>query len=367
MLHLLWSGAIGGAQRAVYQLVQSQVERAGFSPAVSFARSEGPYFEKIRALGVEVVELDLPGDRHPHRAWRIRRKIRDFDIHHFHSAEVTMMLASVLCPGAVRVFTQRGGSTDYGWLKRLRHRITGSFLRRRFQGFSGNTEHACRSGTAIFGIARDRWRVTYNGLDFAAFEPGRSRQETASSLDLPLDDAVIIGSAAQLREWKRIDWLLRACSELPRERFRLLILGDGPDRERLQSLARELGLSERTVFAGMQSRIGDFLALMDVFVLPSTRLESFGNAVVEAMSQGLPAIVCRDGGGMVEHIHDGETGFVIDSIEEMAERLRLLIDDSDRRRGMGRAARAFIRETYTFENMADAYERFYREALEGNR
>lgn len=364
VLHFLWSGAVGGAQKAVYQLVKSQQAKGRFRPALAFARSEGPYFERVRQLGITVVELNLPGDRRCYRAWDIRRKIRPFAIHHFHSAEVTMMLASILCPGSVRIFTQRGGTMAYGRLKRLRHRITSFYLRHFFKGFSGNTEHGCRSGAELFGIPRQRWAVTYNGLDFAALEPDRPRREVASGIGLPLDGAVVIGSAAHLRAWKRIDWLLHAAALLPRTRIRILILGDGPDRRRLESLTDSLGLRDRTIFCGMRARIGDFLALMDIFVLPSTHLESFGNAVVEAMSQGLPSIVCRDSGGMVEHIRDGETGFIIDSIDSLAEGLKGLIDDAGQRQAMGREARDFIRRTYTFENMALSYQRLYHGAME---
>ena len=67
--------------------------------------------------------------------------------------------------------------------------------------------------------------------------------------------------------------------------------------------------------------MASYLQVMDVFCLPSTALESFGNAAVEAMAAGLPTVVFADGGGLVEHIDDGQTGFVVADQKELEDTL----------------------------------------------
>src|SRR5262249_23759449 len=147
-----------------------------------------------------------------------------------------------------------------------------------------------------------RWRTVYNGIDFSMLRPLRPRKHVASEVGLPLDDCVVIGTSAHLRDWKRVDLLIHACSKLEPASYRLLIVGDGPVRNELEALSKEMGIDSRTIFTGMKEHVGDYLQLMDIFVLPSSSAESFGNSAVEAMSQGLPTVVFSDGGGLTEHV-----------------------------------------------------------------
>ena len=124
-------------------------------------------------------------------------------------------------------------------------------------------------------------------------------------------------------------------------------MGDGPERQRLETQAKRLGVSARVVFAGRQERVASYLQAMDVFCLPSTGLESFGNAAVEAMAAGLPTVVFADGGGLVEHIDDGETGFIVADQHELEATLGRLLSDVELRRRTGERARRAVRSRYS--------------------
>lgn len=363
VLHILWSGQIGGATRAVYQLVRSQFEQSRFTPVLAFARAQGYYCDEARRLGGEVIDLGLTSDQLITRAWALKKIFAQYPVHHFHSAEITLILTSILSRKAVRVYTHRGGIIDYQGKQKLRYRIVGQYLRRYFQGLSGNTQHACLCGKKLFNTNDQAWRVTYNGLDFSLLQAQRSRAEVARELNLPEQGAVVIGTAAQLRDWKRIDLLLHACAQLPFHSFRLLIVGDGPAKPQLQNLAQALGLANHVIFTGMKERVGDYLGLMDIFVLPSVGLESFGNAAVEAMSQSIPTIVFRDGGGLLEHVQDSVNGYVVSSVKELAQRLQTLINNVALRAQMGRHAQTFVASRYTPAAMAAAYDELYDVAL----
>lgn len=359
VLHILWSGNIGGATRAVFQLVRSQVQLSRYSPVLAFAQDSGFYAQEARQLGCEVINLELASDKHIHRAWRLKKIFERYPIHHFHSAEITSMLASILSQHAVRIYTHRGGIIDYQGKRRLRYLIVSQFLRRSFHGLSGNTQHASECGKKLFNTNGQIWHTTYNGIDFSLLTPRRSRREVMRELQLSLRDEVVIGTSAQLRDWKRIDLLLRACSQLRSQSFYLLIIGDGPAKSGLEKLAQRLGISSRTIFTGLKERVGDYLGLIDVFVLPSVALESFGNAVVEAMSQAIPVIVFEDGGGLLEHVQDGVNGFVVASVGELAERLQNLIENPGRRTEMGWQAQRYVTQRYTTTAMIAAYDQLY--------
>jgi glycosyltransferase involved in cell wall biosynthesis len=362
--HVLWSGSFGGMTRAVYQLIRAQVEQSTYEPVLVLAQGGHHYFQSLAEYGVRVIDLGLESDRQLHRARSIAKVFSEFDIHHFHATEMTMVAASLLSGRRTRVFTNRAGYAEHEGLRRLRYAVAGWYLRNYFHGFSGNTMHACRAGERLFGVPLDKWQVTYNGLELSLHDATRDRAEVLEELGIPDDGATLIGTAAELRDWKRIDMLIDACALLPRDGFRLVILGSGPSLEALQQRARERGIAERTVFAGAKKRVGDYMRALDIFVLPSTELESFGNAAVEAMYQGVPTMVCADGGGLLEHVHEGRTGVVVGSIEEMAERLQELSNDRELRARLGRNGREYITSRYTLARMIDSYNDLYRVAQE---
>lgn len=363
VLHLLWTGSIGGAQRAVFQLVRAQIEMSNFRPAVAFAVSTGPYFEMVSSLGCEVIDLGLRRDRGVYKAFGLSALMEGYHIHHFHSAELTMALSSIRCKNVRRVYTHRGGLADYGPKQKLRYMIAGYLLRHYFHAYSGNTQHASISAARLYGIDADNWRVTYNGLDFALLAPKRPSSVVADELLLPTHPCLTVGTSAQLRPWKRIDLLFRACAALPAESVRVVVIGDGPDRSRLQLVAQNLGVASRTWFVGMKEHVGDYLPLVDVFVLPSMGLESFGNAAVEAMALGKPTIVFNDGGGLLEHIVNGDTGFVVSSVSELTATLNRLMKDKSLRENVGRRGSEFVRSRYTLRQMVEGYDALYELSL----
>jgi glycosyltransferase involved in cell wall biosynthesis len=362
IVHCLWEGEVGGTQRAVYQLVREQLRDPAIEPAVLFAQARGPYMEAARELASPVFELDLSSGHALRELDRPIAALRPFDVHHFHSAEPLLMLASLRCRGACRVYTHRGGLIRYPARKRIQYALTGAMLRRGFHGLSGNTRHATRCASELFRIDPSAFRVTYNGVEFELLEPSSAANEARAELGLKATDFVL-GTAAHLKPWKRMDRLLQALQAVQDPRLRLLVVGDGEDLPRLEHLAETLDLGHRVVFAGLRVGVGDYLQVMNAFCLPSTAMESFGNAAVEAMALGVPTIIFRDGGGMVEHIDSGQTGFVVADQQELAETIRRLLADTALAERVASRGRAAIRARYTTEHSAQAYKVLYASAL----
>lgn len=363
VLHTMWQGTIGGAERAVYQLIRSQIDYSDFRPTVAYAQGQGYYADRCRQIGCTVIDLSIARARHLWTAARIKKEFSKFDIHHFHAFEPPMVLGSLFCKGATRIYTHRGGFHKYPLHKRI---VNSLILRRSFHGFTGNTKHACKIGARQFHIHEDAWDVTYNGLDFSIFEPESSAAAIAKEFSVQRGENIIIGTTANLRKWKRIDYLLSACAKLSNVNYQLLIVGNGPDRDRLESMVLDLGIRDKVIFTGMQKKIGDFLQLMDVFVLPSDSGESFGNSVVEAMAQGIPSIVMVDGGGLPEHINHDETGYIANSESDLFDHLDRLVQSEDTRSRLGDNARNSIRTKYTLENLVRTYDQVYKKAIASN-
>jgi|tagenome__1003787_1003787.scaffolds.fasta_scaffold20844029_1 glycosyltransferase involved in cell wall biosynthesis len=362
VLHCLWHGEIGGAERAVEQLVAAQLRDPDLEPALLFGQAGGLYWSRARELGCPVVTLGLPHGRALTRVRSSADAMAGFDIHHFHSPEVSLMLSSVLCRGVRRVYTHRGGVYHYSRKARMRNAIAGVLLRRHFHAFSGNTGHAAWAAIELFGLPPKEVRLTYNGLDFGLLRPTRDAGSVRADLGIA-PSSFVIGTAANLKPWKRIERLVEAVRKMGDARSHLLIVGDGVDRPRLERSVAESGLRRHVSFVGAQANVADYLQVMDAFCLPSAGLESFGNAVVEAMALGLPSLIFDDGGGMVEHIDDGRTGFIVRDETELVRRLETLRDNPEFGRSVGAAAKASVRERYTPERSLAAYRDLYDAAL----
>jgi glycosyltransferase involved in cell wall biosynthesis len=146
------------------------------------------------------------------------------------------------------------------------------------------------------GRAREQIDVIYNPIDIDAVQSGA---QAPSPHDWFQDDVPVIVSAGRLHPQKDHRTLLRALARLyERDRVRAIILGEGPERRRLDEQSRELGISSDTAFPGFVDNPYAFMARADVFALPSPA-EAFGNVVVEALACGTP-VVATESGGPVE-------------------------------------------------------------------
>ena len=362
VLHFLWDGTIGGAERALYQVVRRETALGEWDVGVAFGRAEGPYADAVRSLGCEVLDLRMRSAADFPKALREARRLRDYDIHHFHVMEPSQIAASVRCGGTTRVYTERGGLDAYvPRLKEARRAVGGMLLRRYFHGFAGNTQHAVNVAVKRYRLEGLPTHVTYNGIDFSLLVPGRDRLEVRRQLGIGSGDFVV-GSSGTFKSWKRFDRVVGLLGEITG--LHVVLIGDGDLRQELEQQARLLGAGERLHITGLVGGVADFVAAMDGFVLASTAAESFGNSVVESMALGVPSIVFSDSPGICEHIDNGVTGLIVDDQRGLAEAVQRLAEDPDLRSRLGEAGAAHVRSAYTLERMHDSYRGLYASALD---
>lgn len=355
VLHVMWSLGIGGAERALYQLVVAQ-RAAGAHVGVLAARDAGFYGERLYERGIEVHAL---GQRHCidlSAARRARSVFGRWPIVHFHVAEPLLMLAAATS-GARTYYTHRAGAFRYPMRRRARYQAAGAVMRRRFSAIVGNTEHAAGVASALFRVPRDRVGVVYNGIDWELLRPERNCQSVRAELGLTADD-IVVGTSGNLRGCKRVDILIKALAQVS-DRILCVIVGDGPERGALEELVRENGVAARVRFVGRTANVADYLQVMQVFALPSGPEESFGNSAVEAMGFGLPTIVLRDGGGLIEHVLHEQTGVIADGANGLARWIDRLGADAQLRNALGANARASVFARYSTDQMVQGYARVY--------
>jgi L-malate glycosyltransferase len=358
VVHVLWSMDIGGAQRALYQLIREQ-RRRGRRADLVVVNTAGFYGEQTRKDGADVYELGARSALDFRAGRRLARLVSVYDIVHFHAVEPVLIHAAARLTKQRLFYTHRAGLFSYPLKQRLRYKLASRDLRRSFDAVAGNTAQAARAAAKLFGIPEERIPVVYNGIDFSLLASEDSRERLLRKLGLGSESVVRIGTSANLRDCKRVELLLHAIAELDDRGVQCVIIGDGPERLPLEQLSRTLNVADRVVFVGKQQRVGDYLKVLDVFTLPSGPEESFGNAAVEAMGCGVPTVVFRDGGGLTEHVLDGQTGFVARDQAQYVQRLRELVDSEATRRKIGAAGMQFVRKKYATEAMVAGYDHLY--------
>jgi sugar transferase (PEP-CTERM/EpsH1 system associated) len=209
-------------------------------------------------------------------------------------------------------------------------------------------------------ISPERIGVIYNGVDTQRFAPNKkTRIATRAELGLP-ETSFVVGSVGRLVPIKDHQTLLKAAALLSAKGIdvRLLLVGSGPEREKLQSQA--IGpLEGRVCFAGDSGRVPEMLNAMDVFVLPSLG-EGMSNTLLEAMACGLPVLATSVGGNpeIIENNVDGRL-FTPGDADRLAAQLKLLAQEPALIHQLGTAARNRAIESFSMSRMLETYRRFY--------
>ena len=166
-----------------------------------------------------------------------------------------------------------------------------------------------------------------------------------ADLQVP-DDAHVVGIVAGLRRWKAHDMFLRAAQavllESPNTYF--IIVGDGPDRQRLEEMARQLNIEDRVRFLGVVANVSQLLRVFDVSTLSSIH-EALPITLLEAMAAERP-VVATDVGSVCEIVEDGVTGFLTPSgdADQFAQSILRILKDPALGRTFGLAGRQKSRE-----------------------
>ncbi|MBI1355616.1 MAG: N-acetyl-alpha-D-glucosaminyl L-malate synthase BshA [Acidobacteria bacterium] len=202
--------------------------------------------------------------------------------------------------------------------------------------------------------------IIYNFIDLDRFSP--ARRDPALRAKYVCPDEFLVGHLSNFRWVKRpqdvIKIFHRVTQHIP---SRLLLVGDGPDRETAERVAEELGVHDRIYFVGSDQNIEELLPLLDLFLLPSEQ-ESFGLAALEAMACGVP-VIASEVGGLPELVTEG-SGFLfpVRDVEAMSRKAIEILSD--------RAAHARLKQGARERAMAfertktvDQYEAYYRRVL----
>lgn len=223
--------------------------------------------------------------------------------------------------------------------------------------FAALSEDARRELLA-HGVPPERVLDLPNGVDARAYRPAAAAERSAlrERHGLPADR--FLGTfVGRLHPVKDVDTLLGAAAQVPA--LTLLIVGDGPERARLEAEAARLGLDGRIRFVGESAEVPDLLRASDAFLL-STHGEGMSNALLEGMASGLPCLASRSVGGAAQLLEGGRGELLEDGdVRAWAAAVQQLVDQPALRESMGAAAAAHVAAELSLEAAADRLARAY--------
>jgi glycosyltransferase involved in cell wall biosynthesis len=366
---LTTSVQFGGIERVLLNLLQHMDPDIELVPLV-FTRTdakETSFFDRLRALGVSYETLYV-NTVWPHhvlnpivnlkQAIGMVRK-RGFDLVHSHGyrADTFGLAISKWCGLPVI-------STCHGFInndKRLKfyNQLNTSVLKRfeRVIAVSASMKEQLLER----GLKGARIQVIPNAvMEVPADERTRTRQRARAGMNIG-DREFVFGYVGRLSEEKGVEYLLQAAASLATEHndFRVVVVGDGPARQSLESAANRLGLAGRVTFAGFQPETAPWYAAMDAFVLPSLT-EGTPMALLEAMAHRLP-VVASAVGGVPAVVSNRENGLLVPPAEvsHLANAMRMIESMPSLRETLSERGIETVRSNYGvrtwIQNVRDVY------------
>jgi len=359
---------VGGLERIVVDLVRIG-RRRGHRVSIVCVERPGKLAEEAEAEGAAVISLNKPAGRLAEFITRAANVLVDLkpDVLHTHQIGAAWYLGQAAQSlGTPVLHTEHGNEfarSTSGW-KNLKVRLFIQQAARFVEKFCCVSEEIARGVTRWWTVPRNKVEVVPNGIRTEIASGLPRPKEVRAALGIP-EFAPVIGTVGRLAEVKRQDLLIRAASKMQVAvpDLHLVLIGDGPERQNLVELVRQLDLTTHVHFLGYQACPEQYLSILDVFVLTS-RSEGFPVSLLEAWVAGVP-VVCSAVGGIPDIVTSGQNGLLFPSMDEsklISSLVQLLTDKSLRERLAG-AGMKLVRERYSLERMASDYESRYRSLI----
>jgi glycosyltransferase involved in cell wall biosynthesis len=352
---------MGGSEALARQIAVGLNRNGSYDSVVYAVDHGGPMAEVLRNDGVPYRIFSRTGRLDLKLIRRLTEQLRADKIQVVHTHHLCQLMYAGI---AGRLARARVVHTEHEF-----YSLSGPRSRRLLRVLSGIadtvtavSEPVTEFLTTTVGIPARKLKTITSGVDVSRFSSAVPLRRSALGWR---DDDIVIGCVARLEPEKSHELLLEAVREV-RKRLphtRLLLMGDGGERERLLAIAQALGLNGSIKFLGIRGDIPELLGTCNLVALASSR-EGLPIALLEAMAAGKPVVATRVG-SVPELVKDGQTGVLVPpgDVDAMVSALHGLISDPDKSQRFGKQALAVVQARYSFKQTLEQYDAVYRAVL----
>jgi len=357
----------GGVEKYVVDLV-NRIDRRCFEPIIFSFKPDGPLKTQLKR-GVKIHELQKGKGNDfvlPVKMARLFRK-EEIDIIHSNNwstfAESAAARWIAFTPAMLHAQHGLEMNDTEAFLKMKRYKR--NMMRRTLTYF---TDQIVTVSNATKKFVCDEWKTPekkvktiYNGVDFISLtSPFNLRKKVRKNLGIDEDD-LVIGSVGRLMKVKNYPSLIKAFASLSvkNPNLKLMLIGDGPEKEYLTALIKGFYLDDKAMLLGHRSDVRELLVAMDIFILPSFS-EGISISLLEAMAASLPVVVTEVGGNP-EVIENNISGIIVppDDSEVLANVMWQLVNQTVRRQNLGVHARNRVEKKFNLNRCVKEYEDLY--------
>ena len=353
VLYIIWSLGLGGAEQVVISLARG-LDKSKFRPFICCLNDEGRFSEELKKEGIQVFALNKVKGIDFSVVPKLVKIIRDNNIQVVHTHLWGANFWGRFAANAAKVPVVITEHNVDVWKSPL-HFLIDKYLFKKTDCFIAVSETVRNFYAQKLGVAKERIKVVYNGVDVRNAHEGRwtrdegrkdertkdvHRQQTTDDRQNTLreefgikSDEKVISVIGRLVPQKGIEFFLNAMKEVLNHRpstmdhrLKILIVGDGLLLESLKLQASSCKLKDKIIFTGFRKDVREILSITDILVLPSSR-EGLPIILLEAMAEGA-IVVATCVGGTPELVQDGENGFLVEygDVEGLQKILVSLLD-----------------------------------------
>lgn len=368
IVHVVYRFAVGGLENGVVNLINRLPARSWRHAILSLTEIDEGFASRIVRDDVPQIALR----KHPGHLWRrypgiaaIMRELRPAIVHTRNLAALEAVVPAWAARVPVRVHGEHGrdvhdldgSSRRYQWVRRAFRPFVTAYV-----ALSPDLEHyLCER----VGVPPAKVVQIYNGVDTARFAPARSGRRPIEGCPFQGSGDWLVGTVGRMEAVKDQTNLARAFVRAlrlhpgGRQRMRLVLVGDGSLRPRVEAILDEAGARELAWFAGERSDVVPLLQGLDCFVLPSLA-EGVSNTILEAMACGLPVVATRVGANG-ELVEGGVTGSLVPAADSdaLAGAIVAYFADAALAARHGAAARLRAVGRFSLERMVERYDALY--------
>ncbi len=372
--HVIYRLDVGGLENGLVNMI-NRIPTERFRHVIICLTDYSAFRGRIKRSDVSVFTLNKPPGNSPvlhFKLWRLLMQLRPDIVHTRNLGALEGTVPAALAGVPVRIHGEHGRDIDDLDGRNTRRQI----MRRLFKPFVHHYIAVSRDLESYLqqkvGVLPSRVAQIYNGVDSERFHPAGERREEVPCAGFAGPGDFVIGTVGRMQDVKDQLTLARAFVRLTQgipgaeQRLRLVMIGDGPLRERVRVLLADAGVERFAWLPGERNDVPRIMRSFDLFVLPSLA-EGISNTILEAMASGLPVLATAVGGNP-ELIEDGVTGTLVprDDPESMARAMRAYAESTELCRRHGMDARRTIERKFGMEAMVDAYMAIYDKLLASN-